>query len=81
MERLAGGIHICLAVCLPSNLWMEKQIVFMKMEGQVEMFVEGWLYYILYGYINRPGDLFLPGWTVMEALFIGKPLGFSWEQI
>lgn len=27
------------------------------MEGQVEMFVEGWLYYILYGYVNRPGDL------------------------
>lgn len=43
------------------------------MEGQVEMFVEGWLYYILYGYINRPGDTFLPGLTVMEALFIGKP--------
>ncbi len=41
VEGLAGGIHICLAVCLPFNLWMKKQIVFLKMEGQVDRDVCG----------------------------------------
>lgn len=45
------------------------------MEGQVEMFVEGWLYYILYGYVNRPGDL------PAKLCLLERLLGFSWKQI